>query len=184
MPELSLLIRDGIASDVEACLALDHSYETDAVWQMTLQPDPSGWHITFRVERLPRTIPAQYTPQAATLERALAADQCLLVAITRGETPEIIGYLSLNYQAVEGIALIQNVVVAKDYRRLGIGKRLVNVARRWATEQTAHTLMMEVQTRNMPGIQFCQSVGLTFCGFNDHYFTHHEIAVFFAQALR
>jgi GNAT superfamily N-acetyltransferase len=184
MPEFSLLIRDGIASDIEACLALDHSYESDAVWQMSLQPDASGWHISFRSERLPRTIHATYAPQVARFERALLDDQCLLVATTREENPQLIGYLTLHYQSAEGIALVQDVVVTRPYRGVGIGKRLVNVARRWANEKSARVLMMEVQTRNMPGIQFCQSMGLTFCGFNDHYFPHHEIAVFFAQPLR
>ena len=184
MPEFSLLIRDGIASDIEACLALDHTYESDAVWQMSLQPDVSGWHITFRSERLPRTIHATYAPHKARLERALSEDQCLLVATTREETPQLIGYVTLHYQSAEGIALMQDVVVTRPYRGVGIGTRLVNVARRWANEKSARMFMMEVQTRNMPGIQFCQSMGLTFCGFNDHYFPHHEIAVFFAQSLR
>ena len=184
MPEFSLLIRDGIANDVEACLALDHTYESDAVWQMSLQADANGWHITFRSERLPRIIHGTYTAQPARLERALTDDQCLLIATTREENPQLIGYLTLHYQVAEGIALVQDVVVTRPYRGVGIGKRLVNVARRWATEKSAHMFMMEVQTRNIPGIQFCQSMVLTFCGFNDHYFPQHEIAVFFAQALR
>lgn len=184
MPEFTSLIRDGIASDIEACLALDHTYDSDAVWQMSLQPDANGWQIRFRSERLPRTIHSTYTPQVARLERALQEDQCLLVATTREENPQHIGYLTLHYQAAEGVALVQDVVVARSYRGVGIGTRLVNIARRWAIEKSARVFMMEVQTRNMPGIQFCQSMGLTFCGFNDHYFPHHEIAVFFAQALR
>src|SRR4051812_13536387 len=113
MPELSLLIRDGVASDIETCLALDHTYETEAVWQMSLQSEPSGWRITFRTERLPRTIHATYTPQKAHLERALAADQCFLVATTRDETPVIVGYLTLNYQAADGIALVQEIAISK-----------------------------------------------------------------------
>ena len=53
---LSFLIRDGLEADIEACLAIDHSYETDHVWRMSIQQEETQqWNITFMVERLPRT---------------------------------------------------------------------------------------------------------------------------------
>jgi ribosomal protein S18 acetylase RimI-like enzyme len=81
-------------------------------------------------------------------------------------------------------ALIQDLVVARPFRHAKIGTRLLKVAQRWAQEQRVERLMIEVQNQNYPAIQFVQTHGFTFCGFNDHYFPHHEIAVFFSQSLR
>jgi hypothetical protein len=45
-------------------------------------------------------------------------------------------------------------------------------------------MTIEIQTKNYPGIIFCQQRGFAFCGFNDRLFPNQDIAVFFSQALR
>jgi GNAT superfamily N-acetyltransferase len=82
------------------------------------------------------------------------------------------------------IAHIHDLVVSQPYRRKRIGSRLLNVARQWARDHHLVQIMAEMQTKNYPGILFCQQAGLEFCGFNDHYFPNQDIAVFFSQTLR
>ena len=48
------VIRDGLESDVDTCLALDHSYQTERVWQMSMRSDLDQYEISFKTERLPR----------------------------------------------------------------------------------------------------------------------------------
>lgn len=179
----NFVIRDAVAPDIEECLRLDHTCETEYVWQMSLQPENGGWHIAFRPERLPRVIEFEYPADRTRLELALSSEICFLVAIGK-EEPEMPGYLTMRPDPVYGNALVQDVVVSRPFRRKGVGTRLLAVARRWALEHGAERLLVEVHTKNYPGIQFCQASGLTFCGFNDRYFPEHEIAVFFGQSLR
>jgi GNAT superfamily N-acetyltransferase len=180
---LSFLIRDGLDSDIPACLELDHTYQTEYVWQMTTFEEPGSWQISFKRERLPRVIDITYPADEARLVACVPDDHCFVVAASR-ETGDIFGYLTMRCQPAHRIALIQDLVVARPYRGGGIGSRLLNVARTWAREHELAQLTAELQTKNVPGINFCLQAGFTFCGFNDRYFLNRDIAVFFTQPLR
>ena len=79
---LNFLIRDGLDADVDACLRLNHVYETDSVWQMHIRQE-DGWVLQFKKERLPRTLEIEYLVSEERLRAALPADQCFLVATRR-----------------------------------------------------------------------------------------------------
>ena len=178
------LVRDAVQNDIAACLALDHSYSTDYVWQMTIMPDMTGSQIRFRKERLPRAIEATYDITNERLQSALPEDTCFLILQHKDSDNGVIGYLTMRHDTIHKIALVQNVVIDKPYRRMKLGSRLISIARRWALEHEAVQLMLETQTQNFPAIAFCQRQGLTFCGFNDQYYRNQDIAIFFGQALR
>lgn len=179
---MSFLIRDGLESDITACLHLDHHYETDLVWQMTVDEKPGQWQIGFLNQHLPRTLETEYHASEARLRLALPSNQCFLVAVSR-DTNDLLGYLSMRNEPVYGIARIHDLVVSLPYRRQRIGTRLLTIARKWAKEHGLSNLMIEAATQNFPGIVFAQQSGFTFCGYNDHYFPNQDIAVFFSQSL-
>jgi GNAT superfamily N-acetyltransferase len=185
-PQQQFVIRDGAAGDIPACLALDHTGETDMVLQMQMvQPELNRWQISLQEERLPRKIDLLTEPNEARLRAALPADRCFLVAAHRSpEKAELLGYLVMRPETADGVAMITDLIVSRPFRRAGIGSRLLNVARRWAREAGIHRLMIATPTKNYPGIRFCQESGLTFCGFNDRYYPNQDIAVFFTQTVR
>jgi GNAT superfamily N-acetyltransferase len=185
--QFHLVIRDALNADITACMGLDHHYETEHVWQMTLQSDSAGWQVRFRTEKLPRRIEVTYPMDEKRLRLALPADSCFIVATGHdggGEAAQhVLGYLTMRYDPVHNNATIQDLVVDRPLRRYKVGSRLLNVARQWALEKQAWQLLIETQTTNYPGIQFCQINGLQFCGFNDRYYPNQDIAVFFHQTL-
>jgi ribosomal protein S18 acetylase RimI-like enzyme len=180
---LGFIIRDGLETDIETCLGLDHRYESDFVWQMNVEESPGEWRIRFATQRLPRTLETTYPAHESHLRLALPPEQCFLVAAAK-DTGETLGYLTLRPEPAHRTAWLQNVVVSMPYRRRRIGTRLVNVARQWAKERDLDQIMAEQRTQNYPGIAFCQALGFKFCGYNDHYFPNLDIAVFFSQTLR
>lgn len=177
------VIRDGLETDIEACLALDRTYQTDHVWQMSVFEEPGNWQISFKREGLPRTIDAEYPVDEQRLRLCAPDEHCFLVAAER-ESGEVVGYLTMHSLSAHRIALVQDLLVSRPYRGNGIGSRLLRVARSWAREHDLQEMTAELQTKNYPGIAFCLSAGFTFCGFNDHYFQNRDIAVFFSQTLR
>lgn len=179
----TIMIRDGLEPDIAACLKLDHTYETDYVWQMTVHQDVRHWQITFRTERLPRTLELAPTPDPRRLKLALPVEQCFLIAVNR-DTQEILGYLTMRNDAVRQVALIQDLMISRRFRRQKIATRLISVAHQWAREHKLLQFTVETHTKNYPAIQFCQELGFTFCGFNDHYLPDQDIAVFFSQVIR
>ncbi len=178
-----LLIRDGCEPDIPACLALEHDYQTDYVWQMSFTQPSGALNIHFKTERLPRTLDAVYPADAQRLRLALAADRCFVVAVSK-EDAEMRGYLTMLTDPARRLGFVQDIVVSRPYRRQQIATRLLKAARQWAYEHQLERLQIEVQTRNFPGISFCQSRGFAFCGFNDQYFANQDIAIFFGQSLR
>ncbi len=179
----TLLIRDGLESDIPGCLALDHSYETEFVWQMRLQDNPELREIAFQRERLPRMLENEWPKDEHRLRLALDKDHCLLVAEDR-EAHEILAYLTMRNDPVYHVANLQDLMVSRPYRRRRIGTRMLNIARNWARQHHLRELTVELQTQNYPGILFSQRAGLAFCGFNDHYFPNQDIAIFFSESLR
>jgi len=177
------IIRDGLETDVESCLMLDSTYETDFVWQMHIQRSSDMQRAAFSTERLPRTMEAVHPVDERRLHFALAPQQCLLVAVGRTE-PQALGFLTMTTIRTHGVGIIQDIVVDQPFRRRRIGLRLLNAARQWAAERGLESMMLETRTQNYPATQFCQSAGMTFCGFNDQYFPNRDIAVFFGQSLR
>jgi GNAT superfamily N-acetyltransferase len=180
---LNFIIRDALPDDLPSCLALEHGYETDQVWQMTIQNESSTWRVLFRTERLPRTVEVMQQGDAARMARVLEAQQGFFVACAK-EDDAILGYALASCDVVTGHSVVHDLVVGLDFRRRKIGSRLLNVVRRWAAEREAVHLYLHVQTRNFPAIQFCQRQGLGFCGYNDQYFQAGDIAVSFGQSLR
>lgn len=180
---LSFLIRDGLEDDIAVCLALDHRYKSDHVWQMNMEENGGAWQIAFKTQRLPRSMEAIHEADERRLRLALPPEQAFLVALEK-TSGELLGYLAMRNDPVYRAAWIQDVVVAAPYRRGRIGSRLVNVARGWANEHSLTQITAEAHTRNYPAIAFYQHLGFKFCGFNDRYFPNHDIAVFFTQPVR
>lgn len=179
---VGFLIRDGLESDLAACLNLNANYETEYVWQMSIREDSAFRNVVFKTERLPRTMRVKYAMSERDLRFALPPEQCFLVAVGKTQ-PETYGYLAMQTDLLHRTGLVFDLVVSEPYRRLHIGTRLLNVARRWASEHGLRRLTLVTQTKNYPAILFCQQMGLSFCGFNDQYFDNQDIAVFFSQTI-
>jgi ribosomal protein S18 acetylase RimI-like enzyme len=97
---------------------------------------------------------------------------------------EVRGYADLVAQPWQGIGWLANLAVDRGHRRQGIGTALMRHARQWAREQGLQVLLAEATTKNYPALCFYRRLGFQFCGFNDHYYTNQDIALFFVQKLR
>ncbi|GAB1420870.1 hypothetical protein MASR2M15_09960 [Anaerolineales bacterium] len=180
----SIIIRDAIVSDISRCLELDHSYETDYVWQMSLRSQGTGgWECTFKTERLPRRVTNQYDINRQRLRQALNQPHGFLIAETR-DGEELLAYLTIFTDPVHEIARIHDLLVSRPYRRHKIASRLLTVSQHWAREKNLDKIILEIQTKNYPAIEFSQAHGFQFCGFHDQYLPDNDIAVFFAKTLR
>lgn len=174
-------VRPARPRDLKACLALDHSYTTDCVWQMETREEGGVLTVNFRMARLPREIRVDYPRQGESLLAGWRRCDDLLVAADGGR---VYGYVALTAQAEHGIVLAGDLVVDRVERRRGVGTALLWAAVQWGREHDLARLVIEVQTKNYPAIRFCQSRGLTFCGYSDHYWPSQDIALFFGASLR
>jgi ribosomal protein S18 acetylase RimI-like enzyme len=176
-----MIIRPATLADLNACLGLDHSSITDHVWQMKMREAESRIGVTFDTVRLPRQMRAEYPRHLDQLVEDWQRDEGFLAAEVDGEVRGYVDILAMPWQRLGWIA---NVAVDRDYRQRGIGTALVNHARQWARQQGLRMILAEATTKNYPALCFYQKLGFQFCGFNDHYYTNQDIALFFVHSLR
>jgi GNAT superfamily N-acetyltransferase len=167
-------------AELALCLALDHSYATDHVWQMDLRDEGEETVVRYRTVRLPRLMDVPYPRERDQLVVSWKKLDCFLVA----EAGNIIlGYANLRIDTVPTRGWIQDLVVGKAYRRRRIGSALLEQVTRWALLHQIDHLTLEMQTKNYPAIQFARAKGFVFCGFNDRHYLDQDIAVFFGKKL-
>lgn len=179
MPEIE--IRPVVAADVPALVALDHTCETDYVWQMERTFDEAQMTINFRQVRLPRPVQLEYPRPPQMLQQERFNRLVLLVAVMGGRP---VGYVRLKDDVIPGAAWISDLVVDAYSRRKGIGTALVLAGQQWAAQHSLRRVVLEMSSKNHPATELATRLGYEFSGYNDHYYLSQNIAVFFAQFLR
>jgi GNAT superfamily N-acetyltransferase len=179
MPEIE--IRPAVSSDIPHLTALDNTYASDYTWQMEMSAEASRIGVNFRQIHLPRTVKVEYPRSPTELPDEWTRLGGLLVALLQGEC---IGYIGLRIDLAPATTWVRDLVVGRHMRRQGIGSTLVLAAEEWGFQHASRRILLEMQPKNYPASQLAQKLGFEFCGFNDRYYTNHDIALFFAKSLR
>ncbi|HEX7542231.1 MAG TPA: GNAT family N-acetyltransferase, partial [Anaerolineales bacterium] len=151
MPEVQ--IRPAIATDLSVLMAIDHSSETDYVWQMDVQHEEGQIGAIFREIRLPRSVTVLYPRPVSTLSESWNRRAGILVAVIGGQP---VGYVRTNDAILPRTAWLVDVVVAPRFRRKGVGSTLVLAAQSWAVQRKDRRALLEMPSKNNPGIRLAQ----------------------------
>ncbi len=185
MPEIE--IRPPTSLDIPKLIEIDHDYVSDHVWQMEIlhetgqKPADLKVEIIFRQLKLPRSVRVDYPRYPAELTNDWKDRSCLLVAASQGE---VVGYTSMMLNIAPHTSWMTDLVVVRRLRRQGIGSALVLAGQEWARHKRCFRMVIEVQPKNYPAICLAEKLGYDLCGYNDHYFPNHDIALFFSKTLR
>lgn len=174
-------IRSAQVRDLDACLALDESFETEYVWQMDTTRANGSIQLGFRTTRLPRAMKVPINAPRDYIADHFEQGECVLVA---EEYPRIVGYVDATLDPAQRVVWIQSLVVASDQRRQKIGTRLLQLTMEWARDKKLRAVMAGISTKNYPASTFLQKQGFAFCGFNDQYYHNRDIALFFSCTIR
>lgn len=179
MPEIE--IRPATTADLQLLVNLEHSYETEYVWQMDRLIEERKISINFREIRLPRAVRVEYPRSPNKLEQEWSPRYTILVA---AKDESQVGYIRINCDTVPNSAWVTDLVISEGYRRQGIASALTLAAQEWVTQHGCKRLILEMQSKNYPAIQMAQKLGYEFCGYNDHYYANQDIVLFFARFIR
>ena len=166
--------------DLAACLALDGSYETDYVWQVTQQYGDDQVSTRFRTVRLPRSMRVPYPSWGEALLTHQERGDLLLVAVADSE---VCGYIDQECQPDQGVAWLHHLIVSPLQRRHGIGTALLTRGLQHARQLELAHAMTIVQSKNYPAIKFLERNGFAFCGYNERFFRNLDIGLYFARGL-
>jgi len=161
----------------------------------TTLPALNEFHISLRPSRLPRPLAVPAPLDEQQLLAQWKKTDFLLLAETLPETmlnelgqescipSEILGYIGLTLDAPRHLAWVSSMAVQLNHRRQGVGKALLAEALQWSDRNRLRSVMVELQTKNYPAIQFIQKNSFFFCGYNSTYYPTREIALFFGLRL-
>ena len=175
----AIQVRPVLAGDLPRLMGMDHSSNSEYVWQLELRREAGQTVATFRDVRLPRPIKLSY-PRDPFALADVWKHMAMLFAATADEVP--VGYLGLLEQPPSA-AWITDLAVAPAWRRRGVASALLDATREWADERGHRRIFLEMQSKNQPAIRLAQKHGFEFCGYNDHYYTTQDVALFFVRAV-
>jgi GNAT superfamily N-acetyltransferase len=176
MPEIE--VRPAAESDIVNLVGLDHSYTSDHVWRMDLQQEVGTLGALFREVQLPRAVRMDYPRPVQALNQDWQSRSSVLVAALAGEP---VGYACLALDRVASTAWMTDLVVTLRLRRQGIGSALVVAALDWAAHNSRHRLVLEMQPKNYPAVNFARALGFDYAGYLDAYYPNRDIALLFAK---
>jgi GNAT superfamily N-acetyltransferase len=175
-------VRAATNEDLPRLATLDPGYSTDYVWQMDMREEPGGSiHVNFRSVRLPRPMRVAVRHEPERMADGWNRRACFLVA---EQDEHLKGYLIVTLATELDTAWVADCVVERRFRRAGVGSVLLTSAAQWARSNRLKRLILEMQSKNYPGICFAQKHGLTFCGYNDRYYPNQDVALFFGMVLK
>jgi ribosomal-protein-alanine N-acetyltransferase len=174
-------VRPASEVDLPVLMAFDHASTSERVWQLDLSREPRDLRVaaSFREVRLPRPVTLSYPRDPARLAEVWERKGLMYVAAA-GIQP--IGYAAAA-EPHSAQAWVSDLVVVPRWRRRGVGSALLAVLQQAARGRGARNLFLEMQTKNYPAIRLAQKRGYDFCGYNDHFYSTQDIALFFVRAL-
>lgn len=138
----SLVIRSARKADLPQVLALDRSVSEAPHWS----------EANYR---------SLLQPSAGTLQR-----RALFVATDESDLQGFAAASSLDAEAE-----LESIVVAAGGRRGGVGTRLLEAVLTWARNEGAHSLMLEVRSRNEAARSFYRARGFRETGVRPMYYS-------------
>jgi ribosomal protein S18 acetylase RimI-like enzyme len=179
MPEVQ--IRSAVAGDLTTLMAMDHSCQTDYVWQMDVVREEDQMGAVFRKIRMPRTVSVAYPRPVAGLSESWNRRSGVLVAVIDKQT---VGYVHTTDSILPHTAWLLDVVVSPRFRRQGIASTLVLAAQSWGVDRKNNRALIEMPSKNNPAVCLAQKLGYEFSGYNDQYYETQDIALFFGRFIR
>ena len=179
MPEVQ--IRHALTADLPILMAIDHSCETDYVWQMDVHGEDGQAGAVFWKIRLPHPVTVPYPRPVDALSESWGKRLGMLVTVLEDQ---VVGYVRMNDVMLPRTAWLTDVVVSPRFRRQGIGTALLLAAQSWAMERKKTRALLEMSSKNYPAICLAHKLGYEFCGYNDQYYDTQDIAIYFGRSIR
>jgi len=179
MPDVE--IRRAVATDIRILMAIDHTCQTDYVWQMDILCEEVQMGAIFREIRLPRSVSVPYPRPLTNLPDTWNRRSGMLAAIIGGQ---VIGYIRMSDMTVPHTAWLTDIVVSPRFRRQGVGMALMLAAQSWAVDRKDTRVLAEMPSKNNPMLCLARKLGYEFCGYNDLYYETQDIALYFGRSIR
>ena len=175
----SILIRELTLEDVSRLREINSRFTSDSVLQV--EKVGEGPEVSWRLCEVPLASPFDkghgydITDQELTaLSEFVKQGQGLfLVAEAAGR---LVAFLEVRPQEWNHTAFVWSVLVGWDYRRRGLGRRLLERAIAWARAKGYRALCLETQSNNINACRFYRHTGFRLTGIRDDLYSNDDLA--------
>ncbi|MBT7190798.1 MAG: GNAT family N-acetyltransferase [Anaerolineae bacterium] len=178
---IDIKVRSALSADIIALVGLDHTCESNYVWQLDLRKEAGEVNITLREVRLPRSVRVKYPRDHFSLADEWKKNSRTFVAVSEGIP---LGYIRFLEQGTAESIWVLDLVILTEARRKGVATRLIQFVEGWALERKYTQLFIEMSSKNHPAISFVKKMGFEFSGYNEHYYATKDVALFFGKLLK
>ncbi|WP_338483849.1 GNAT family N-acetyltransferase [Streptomyces sp. SCSIO 75703] len=152
--------RTAAREDAGAIEALDGSFTTDTVFEVTVTGDGFALREVAVEPPLTKVFPEDKDEGDGDDEGD--ADSRTFVA--HGPAGDLAGFVAVSYSGWNRRLTIEDIEVTPDHRGRGVGRALMGLATEFARERGAGHLWLEVTNVNAPAIHAYRRMGFAFCG--------------------
>ncbi|MFE1010337.1 GNAT family N-acetyltransferase [Streptomyces sp. NPDC058794] len=147
--------RTAVPEDAEAIEALDGSFTTGTVFQVTVADDG----FTLREVKVDPPLTKVFPEDEYDGDNA---DSRTFVA--HGAAGDLAGFVTVSYSGWNRRLTVEDIEIAPEHRGRGVGRALMGVAVEFARERGAGHLWLEVTNINAPAIHAYRRMGFALCG--------------------
>ncbi|HLY27095.1 MAG TPA: GNAT family N-acetyltransferase [Aggregatilineales bacterium] len=165
------------------------NYRSESVLAVQRLGEMDGWHLIE--QRLPVPFDNEsgydFDEQAQAEIRARLANSDLTYQQIAEDEGRLVALLDIGLQNWNDTVFVWNLMIDKDYRRRGLGRRLWHRALEYARDMDVRAIMVETQNTNVAACKFYASMGCRLVGLNEAYYANssdEEVALFWAYFLR
>ncbi len=166
--------------DLNACFQLDGLVETTHVWQVQRTGQGDRFRVTFQRVRLPRPLRLPYPAPGDALRQCYEVREGIWVAIVQGQ---VRGFVQVTWDTEESLGWVRHLVVDRAWRGQGIGTALLRRVAQVARDRDADRLVVCVNAKNDPAIQFLLRQGFSFVGYNEVFFNEGDMAIYLGRSV-
>ncbi|MEU6523493.1 GNAT family N-acetyltransferase [Streptomyces sp. NPDC046924] len=147
--------RTAVPEDAEAIRALDGSFTTATVFQVTVAD--AGFALREIAVDPPLT---KVFPE----DEHDGGDADSRTFVAYGAAGDLAGFVAVSYSGWNRRLTVEDIEIAPEHRGRGVGRALMGLAVEFARERGARHLWLEVTNINAPAIHAYRRMGFAFCG--------------------
>jgi len=148
---------------------LESKYSASAYYDLSVHRESECWRIELLLKPFEKVLEKNY--QGRLFEDHI--EEPRVFAAVRGDKQ--VGWIELGYEKWNNRMRVWEFLVKEEYRKIGIGTKLMNHAVRVAKEKGARMLVLETQTNNAQAITFYLKFGFDLIGFDTSAYSNEDI---------
>ncbi|CAM5209048.1 Acetyltransferase (GNAT) family protein OS=Ureibacillus acetophenoni OX=614649 GN=SAMN05877842_11531 PE=4 SV=1 [Ureibacillus acetophenoni] len=164
-----LSIRQIYKEDYPAGKKVSFQYTSEKYYEILSERTENGWIFSLQEERFE-------TPFVKNLEEEIfetyKEGSEVYVAEIDGQEAAIIVIQKMEWN---NTLLVHDLYVRPEFKKMGVGSSLIELAKKRAVELGVRLLTLETQTSNYPAIQFYLKNGFEIIGWNTMSYTNEDV---------